>query len=82
MKPAFAQAASEITSFVPGSYLAAVDATKSPKISHRFKLASFPTLKYFESGEFKFDYSLGRAKENFVEFMRNPSLGSPKKNEL
>ena len=71
MKPAYGQAASEITSFVPGSYLAAVDATKATKINDRFKLQGYPTLKYFESGEFKFDYSLGRTKENLVEFMRN-----------
>jgi protein disulfide-isomerase-like protein len=72
MKPAYAQAATEITSFVPGAYLAAVDATKASQISERFKLNGFPTLKFFENGQFRFDYSGGRAKENFVEFMRNP----------
>ena len=88
MKPAYGQAASEITSFMPGSYLAAVDATKATKITERFKLQGYPTLKYFDSGEYKFDYSLGRTKENFVEFMRNPSAGeatatkAPSKNEL
>lgn len=72
MKPAYVQAAGEITSFVPGSYLAAVDATQSAKLSERFKLAGFPTLKFFEMGQFKFDYNGGRAKEDLVNFMRNP----------
>jgi hypothetical protein len=71
MKPAYGQAANEITSFVPGSYLAAVDATKST-LGERFKVEGFPTLKYFENGQFKFDYSGGRSKEDFIEFMRNP----------
>jgi protein disulfide-isomerase-like protein len=72
MKPAYVEAARDITSFVPGSYLAAVDATKATKLSERFKLQGFPTLKYFESGNFKFDYQGGRAKNDFVEFMRKP----------
>lgn len=76
MKPGYGEAATELTSFVPGAYLAAVDATKSTKLSERFKLQGFPTLKYFENGEFKFDYSLGRNKESIVQFMRNPTSGS------
>ncbi len=76
MKPAYAQAAAQITSFLPGSYLAAVDATKNPKLSQRFNLKGFPTLKYFEAGQFRSDYMEGRVKENFVEFMRNPNQSS------
>ena len=72
MKPAYGEAASELTSFVPGSYLAAVDATKTTKLNERFKLQGFPTLKFFENGEFKVDYSLGRTRESIVQFMRNP----------
>ena len=72
MKPAYAQAATDLTSFVPGSYMAAVDATKSSKLSERFKLSGFPTLKYFEGGEFKWDYAGARTREALVEFMRNP----------
>jgi len=72
-KPAYGEAATELTSFVPGAYLAAVDATKATKLSERFKLQGFPTIKYFENGEFKFDYSHGRTKESIVQFMRNPT---------
>ena len=70
MKPAYVQAARDLTSFVPGSYLAAVDATKSPKLSQRFELRGFPTLKLFEQGKFKFDYEGARSKEDLVGFMR------------
>ncbi len=77
MKPAYGEAATELSSFVPGSYLAAVDATKTTKLNERFQLQGFPTIKYFESGDFKFDYSLGRTKESIVQFMRNPSNASP-----
>ncbi len=45
MKQAYGQAASEVTSFVPGSYLAAVDATKSKTLKERFAIQGFPTLK-------------------------------------
>lgn len=80
MKPAYAQAASEVTSFVPGSYLAAVDATLSPKVAEKFQLQGYPTLKFFEQGQFKFDYSGGRNKDDLVGFMRNPV--QPAKTEL
>lgn len=72
MKPAYALAANDVTSFVPGSYLAAVDATANNQLSKRFDLRGFPTLKFFENGQFKFDYNGGRNKDDFVEFLRNP----------
>lgn len=72
MKPAYAQAATDATSFLPGSYLAAVDATRSKRLAEKFALKGFPTLKYFENGQFKFDYNGGRTKEDLINFMRNP----------
>ena len=72
MKPAYALAANDVTSFVPGSYIAAVDATAATQLSKRFELRGFPTLKFFENGQFKFDYNGGRNKDDFVEFLRNP----------
>lgn len=72
MKPAFGQAAREMKSFLPGAYLAAVDGTKSPGLNKRFEIKGYPTLKYYENGLFKFDYAGGRAKEDIVNFMREP----------
>jgi len=72
MKPEFAAAAIELKKFIPGAYLAAVDMTKTPKLSKKLQISGFPTLKYYENGVFKFDYNGGRFKEDFVNFMRNP----------
>jgi hypothetical protein len=72
MKAAFGQAASELKSFVPGTYLGAVDATKSPKLKDKFDIKGFPTMKYFENGKLKFEYNGGRSKDDFVQFMREP----------
>lgn len=72
MKPAYSLAANDVTSFVPGSYIAAVDATKNNKLSKKFQVSGFPTLKFFENGEFKFDYTGGRTKDDFINFLRNP----------
>lgn len=51
--------------------LAAVDATKEPDIAKEFKIKSYPTLKYFSLGAFKFDINV-RDSEKIVEFMKNP----------
>ena len=76
MKPEYAAAATDLSTSEPNAYLAAVDATKSAKLSEKFKLQGFPTLKYFENGEFKMDYSLGRTRESITQFMHNP-MGDP-----
>lgn len=55
---------------VPGM-LAALDASKESEISGKFGVKGFPTLKYFENGEFKFDIKL-RDTEAIVKFMENP----------
>jgi protein disulfide isomerase family A protein 5 len=82
MKPAYAEAAGDLKRFLPGSYLAAVDATKCPRVSKKFQANGFPTLKYFEKGEFKYDYTHGRKREDLVEFMKNPREKAPEKTEL
>jgi protein disulfide-isomerase-like protein len=48
MKPAYAEAATEIKAISKESHLAAVDATKAAKLSKRFEITGFPTIKYFE----------------------------------
>lgn len=72
MKPAYGDAATEMKKFLPGAYLAAVDSTKSTKVSKELSIQGFPTLKYFENGSFKFDYESGRSKDEIVNFMRDP----------
>ena len=72
MKPAYGEAAVDMKRFLPGAYLAAVDATKAAGLQKRFEVKGFPTLKYFENGQFKFDYNGGRTKDDLVNFMRSP----------
>lgn len=70
MKPAYGQAASEMKKHSTNSFMAAVDATKSPNLTQRYDLKGYPTLKYYENGEYKSEYNGGRAKDNFVNYMR------------
>ena len=57
---------------VKGASISAVDATKTPGLAQRFELKGYPTIKYFENGQFKFDYEGGRTREDLVNFMRDP----------
>ena len=77
MKPAYGQAAAEIKKTIPNAYLAAVDATKSAGLNQRYDLKGYPTLKYYENGEYKSDYNGGRAKDNLVNFMRESKHAHP-----
>ena len=77
LKPAYGQAARQMKSFLPGAYLAAVDGTKSPALNARFAVKGYPTLKYYENGQFKFDYDSGRTADEIVAFMREPKQRSP-----
>jgi len=77
MKPAYAAAAAAVKSLVPGAYLAAVDATQASALGKRFQLQGFPTLKYFERGQFRFDYSGQRTQDALVAFVREPKEAAP-----
>ena len=46
MKPAYGEAATEMKKFLPGAYLAAVDSTKSTKVSKAYSIQGFPTCNY------------------------------------
>lgn len=71
LKPKYEAAAVKMKSkSVPGM-LAAIDASKESEIAGRFGVKGFPTLKYFENGEFKFDVKL-RDTEPIVTFMEKP----------
>ena len=70
MKPAYGQAAAEMKRSYPNSYYAAVDATRSPGLAQRYEVKGYPTLKYYENGDYKSDYNGGRTKENLVSFMK------------
>jgi thioredoxin-like negative regulator of GroEL len=78
MKPEYSAAAKDMKAFLPGAYLAAVDATVQQGLAKRFELKGYPTLKYFEGGKFNSDYNGGRTKSEIISFMRD----GPAKTEL
>ncbi|CAO1409516.1 unnamed protein product [Diamesa hyperborea] len=72
IKPKFEEAAQKLKDKnIPG-LLAAVDAMTEKDLASRYNVKGFPTLKYFENSEFKFDVKV-RETDALVEFMENPS---------
>jgi len=61
-----------MTRFLPGHYLAVVDATKSKELAQQYSIRVYPTFKYFENGAFKFDYGGYKTKDNLITFMKDP----------
>ncbi len=37
----------------------------------------YPTIKYFENGEFKYEFGGDRTKKGILEFMKNPGPPAP-----
>ncbi len=57
--------------------LAAVDATVDKELAERYEVKGYPTIKYFGSGELKFDYGYKREAEDVVDFMMEPKEPPP-----
>jgi hypothetical protein len=55
--------------------IAKVDATKEEKLSKRFDIKGFPTLKIFPKGRKRdkdaFDYPGGREIDNFISYFKS-----------
>ncbi|KAG5683888.1 hypothetical protein PVAND_013148 [Polypedilum vanderplanki] len=56
---------------IPGM-LAAIDSVRESEIAKQFGVQGYPTLKYFENGEYKYDINY-RDTEKIVKFMKNPT---------
>lgn len=69
LKPAFSEAAQTLATGKRGS-LGAVDCTVQKRTCEKYKIEGFPTLKYFEMGEFRRDYDSQRTVEAIVEFVK------------
>lgn len=76
MKPEFTDAAAALKTQGIDGHLAAIDATKEPKLGERFKVTGYPTVKYFKDGNFLWDYN-ERKKEQIISFMKNPQEPPP-----
>ena len=82
MKPSYSLAALQMKQELTQGVLAAVDATGNPKLSDRFNIVGFPTLKYFNNGKFVSDYDRKRSTEDIKTFMKSPLSVSGDKDEL
>ena len=70
MKPDYETAAKELKEAnVAGVALAAVDTTKAKALGDKFEIKGFPTVKYFEAGEYKWEFDKRTAKD-IVQYMK------------
>jgi thioredoxin-like negative regulator of GroEL len=82
MKPSYSLAALQMKEeHIPG-FLATVDTTVNPKLSNKFNVLGFPTLKYFNNGKFVSDYDRKRTAEDIKSFMKSPPPVIGNKDEL
>lgn len=79
MKGDFSLAAERIANDDNGAVIAAVDATVHRKLSERFDVGGFPTIKYFENGIFKSDYNGKRSLDDIYGYVKS---GGTTKDEL
>ncbi|GAB0097313.1 protein disulfide-isomerase A5 [Sergentomyia squamirostris] len=76
MKPEYEKAAQTMKEEdIPGM-LAAVDATREGAVALQYNINGYPTVKFFEYGEFKFDVNVRKADE-IVKFMKDPKEPPP-----
>ncbi|XP_071493170.1 protein disulfide-isomerase A5-like [Diadema antillarum] len=76
MKPEYVDAAATLKEEGLEGVLAAVDATKERALAERFEVKGFPTVKYFQDGEFAWDFS-ERTADKIVEHLKDPQEPPP-----
>ncbi|CAB3225917.1 unnamed protein product [Arctia plantaginis] len=77
IKPEFEKAATKIKEQKINGLLAAVDATKQSELTTRFGVKGYPTLKYFNKGEYKFDAGHARQEDQIINFIKDPKEPPP-----
>ncbi|XP_075990887.1 protein disulfide-isomerase A5 [Anticarsia gemmatalis] len=77
IKPEFEKAATKIKEEKINGILAAVDATKQSELASRFGVKGYPTLKYFNKGEYKYDAGHARQEEQIISFIKDPQEPPP-----
>jgi len=76
MKPELVDAAKELITENHDSVVAAIDCTVSKAVCQKYDVSGYPTVKYFEAGEFKYAFN-ERTKDKIVEFMKDPKEPPP-----
>lgn len=72
----YAEASTELEG--DSTVLAAIDCTEQTEVCGKFKVNSYPTIKYFKGDTTGADYTAGRTSEAVVEFVRT-TFGGQKK---
>lgn len=72
VKPEFNSAATAMKDD-PRVVFAALDCTRHASVCQTYEVRGYPTIKYFSYLKTKFDYSGGRTKQDFIQFMSNPT---------
>lgn len=79
MKPDYAKAALMLeTEQLTGSKVAAVDCTVHRKLSERFEIRGFPTMKFFKKGQVTTEYDGKRTAEAIVDYIKTSASQSTK----
>lgn len=73
IKPQYSEAAARVSKDKIGA-LGIVDATIHENLAQKFEIKGFPTLKLFQKGTFKSDYSGQRTVDDIYRFMRSNSV--------
>lgn len=78
MKPEYVKAAADLKG---ESMLAAIDVAKpgNSKIRQIYNITGFPTLLYYEKGQFKLPYNGDNKHQAMVDFMRDPTAAIQQK---
>lgn len=74
MKGDLSLAAERLVKENNGGVIVAVDATVQRKLSERFDIGGFPTIKYFENGVYKSDYNGKRVSDDIFNFVNSGGL--------
>jgi len=72
MKPDYIMAADDLKEEKSSARLAAIEGDKFKDWLTPYGVTGFPTLLYFENGEFQYRYQGPRTREAMVKFMLNP----------
>ncbi|RDD37292.1 Protein disulfide-isomerase A5 [Trichoplax sp. H2] len=71
MKPDYIEAAARLKKENVDGTLVAVDANENNALSEKYSIKGFPTVKYFNDGEYKYNVDY-RTADEIVEFMKDP----------
>lgn len=79
LKPAWAEAAERLKKDKFKGIIAAIDANSSngKKIGKKYDISGYPTLKYFDKGQYKYEYAGGRDTDSIVKWMKSPEAPPP-----